>query len=598
VTSPVLAAEEARVRLLGVEPERAQARVQLGLILLLTVGVFWGVHQFAFVYDDKPLIVENEHIQYWRFLPGYFTGHFFTHMDAGARANYYRPVQLLWFRINHFLFGPNPAAWHVTTLLVHLLAVGLLFAVARELIGPGWVAAAAALFFALHPVHVEVVAWPSGVSELLVAVPALAAFLYFLRWRKTEARSTYVATVGWLGVALLAKENSLMLPALLAGTDWLLGREAQAALPAAVRVRRVLQRTWPLFALAAAYLAARWFALGGVMHAVTPLPASTVLFTWPGVLLFYARLLVWPVGLSAFYETPYITTAGLATFWLPLMACALMAGLLVWTVRRCARAGVAVLWLVLPVAPLLNFTVFPQGELAHDRYLFLPSIGFCLLLAFALTAARPVQPGHLPPLAIGVAVVVAAGYGALTAQQKWFWRDNLTLYLRGAAIAPGNNQVTNNLANEYFDAGRRGEALALYEQVVQRYPDYFLSRYNLGYAYYRLGRFAEAEPHLARAAELNPGDPEPLVRLAQIHMRYGRLPAAEQNLRRAIALRPTAVGYNLVLGLCLQGQGRNAEAIAAYRAEMAFDPWRKVAHDRIVQLTGKEATPPAPSPAR
>lgn len=590
------AAESSNTNPAGRASQRTE-RFWLGLAVLVTLLMYWGVQDFQFVFDDKPLILDNPRIQYSRFIPSYFTEHFFTHMDAVSKGNYYRPVQLLWFRMCFWMFGPVAAGWHWATLLLHLTMVALVFRLGRALGGNASFAGIAALFFGLHPVHVEVAAWASGVSELLVAVPMMASAIFFLRFRKSGDRVEALLAAIFCGVALLAKESAIVLPGLLFATDWILTRAEHAhGRSWRKQIRTSLLRVLPLLGMAAIYLVVRAIALGGLMHAVTPVSFGTMVMTWPSVLAFYMRLLLWPAGLSAFYDTPYVTSFSVNQVVLPLGIVMVAAVGLGWLARRNAMAAVAAVWLTLPLLPLLNFTVFPPEEIAHDRYLYLPSIGFCLLLGWGV--CRWVRGGSsvfgLPLLRLLAVFLIAAGYAGVTAMQKNFWEENLTLYRRGVQVAPNNNLVGNNLANELLARGQRKEAIAQYEKVLARNPDYFFTQYNLGNAYYQQKEYDKAEPYLKKAMELNPLDADPAARLSQIRLRQGNLSEAEALMRKAITLRPSAPGQRFALGLILESQQKFSEAKEAYQAEMEFDPWRDFARISLERLQ-KAAQPPAPA---
>ena len=139
---------------------------------------------FQFVYDDKPQILQNPAIRAWHYLPNYFTSHVWAELYPHVGGDYYRPVFLLWFRLNHAMFGVNPEGWHLTTVLCHVAATWLVFRLVRRLAASPWIAFSAATLFALHPVHIESVAWVSGVTDPLLAIFLLGSFLAYLQFRE------------------------------------------------------------------------------------------------------------------------------------------------------------------------------------------------------------------------------------------------------------------------------------------------------------------------------------------------------------------------------------------------------------------------------
>jgi len=282
----------------------------------------------------------------------------------------------------------------------------------------------------------------------------------------------------------------------------------------------------------------------------------------------------------------------------PLAAVVLAAGAVWWLARKSQLTAVAALWLTLPVLPLLNFTVFPPEEIAHDRYLYVPSIGFCLLLAWCLV--RFLRGGShvfgMPLGRLGAVFLIAGFYAAVTAMQTNIWEANLALYQRGVQIAPRNNLAANNLGSELLQRNRREEAITLYRSVLARNPDYFFTQYNLGNTYYQQHEYEKAEPYLKRATELNPVDADSVARLAQIRLRQGNLVEAETLMRRAIALQPATPGQRFALGIILERQKKTNEAMEAYRGEMQFGPWSDMARASLERLRKPAQLPTPPTP--
>ena len=151
--------------------------ILLVVALALTFIVYAGTLGFEFVYDDHEQVLENNYVHSWRFVGHYFTGHVWSNLYAKDPGNYYRPLFLLWLRVNHMLFGLEPWGWHLTTALAHLFATYLVYLLAVRLVRDPVTAGFAALIFGLHPVHIEAVAWVSGVTEPLLAVLLIPSFL-------------------------------------------------------------------------------------------------------------------------------------------------------------------------------------------------------------------------------------------------------------------------------------------------------------------------------------------------------------------------------------------------------------------------------------
>ena len=155
----------------------------------------------------------------------YFTSHVWAELYPNVSGDYYRPLFLLWFRLNHAMFGVNPEGWHLTTILCHVAATYMVFVLVRRLAASPWIAFSAATLFALHPVHIESVAWVSGVTDPLMAIFLIGSFLAYLRFREGNRW-------GWMGLALslfalglLEKETAVVLGPLVFLYAWLYAEE-------------------------------------------------------------------------------------------------------------------------------------------------------------------------------------------------------------------------------------------------------------------------------------------------------------------------------------------------------------------------------------
>jgi protein O-mannosyl-transferase len=587
----------------GREP-RLSNRLMIALVMSITMAAYIGTIKNKFVYDDRNQIVENNFIKSWRNAPSYFTGQVWQEIYPAFPGNYYRPVFLLWLLLNFKLFGLNAALWHLALALAHTAATLLVWKLARRLLKDDPAALIAALIFGLHPVHIEAVAWVSGATEPLLALMFIPSLLFYLNWREryqtlsgdeSTTASTSASTANgrgsiisakWLAaslamfaLAMLAKETALVLPLIIFFYEWIFGERGE-------RLRSGLKRAAPYFTLAIVYLAARGAALNGLGHQVTPLPAGVVLLTLPSVAWFYIKLLIWPSGLSAFYDTPYITSGGLSNFLLPLIAVVAVGAALGWWGWRKKEIAFASILIALPILPLLNLTVFLEGEIAHDRYLYLPSIGFSIIVAVAVRRIRFGSQQLLgqPAFQTFAVALIAVSLALMTSLQNGHWANNLLLFFRGAAVAPNNDIAKNNLANEMVERGLYDEAIKLYSEALARNPTYWRASYNLGFSYFKLGMREEAEKHLARATQINQLLADQSVHRAFTRMRLGSFDEAESEMRRAIESRPDAPGYHYALGVILQRKPDIAGALNEFKAAIVNNPEPQAAQSEIAEI--------------
>jgi tetratricopeptide (TPR) repeat protein len=338
----------------------------------------------------------------------------------------------------------------------------------------------------------------------------------------------------------------------------------------------------------AVYIAARIHALHAFSSRVTDISLAQNLLTIPSLLVFYARLLLWPVGLSAFYDTRYTSTISDAL--VPLLFCAIAGAAAVYVLvrARSRTAWFATILLLVPLAPLMKLDVFFRGEIAHDRYLYLPSVGFALLLGLIFREIHAVE-SRRKTVAYG-AVAIAIFFFSATMGQTLYWANDLVLYARGVAIAPDNLIVRNDLANELMKRGYRDTAVAQYRDVLRRDPSFWLARYNLGYAEYTAGDCAAASHDLDLAARQNALDAETFFYLGDCRFRLGDRQQGIALMRHGIELDPRLPNLRATLAddLAATGDAQNLhEALDLYRAEASANPAHPTAGARAAELSSK-----------
>jgi protein O-mannosyl-transferase len=565
----------------------------LAAVLLLTFLAYSGTLRYQFVYDDGAQIVYNPAVQSWRFAPRFFVEHVWS-SQPNAPASYYRPLFMLWCLINYTVFSLKPVWWHLSTLAAHLAATGAVYALSRRLLRDPIAAAIAALVFGLHPIHVESVAWVSGVADPLMTAFFVAAFLCYLNFREQRPRRAFwmAASLALYAFAVLTKEPGIVLPLIVFAYEWMFAQEFPRQ-PTPEResptqkLRRATFATVPYLLVAFAYLAQRFFVIKGLGSTRFNLPAMALPLTWPSLLWFYAHKLLWPVNLSPFYDTPYVTRPDLPHFVLPLLGLISLGAIFALWLRslsapRDSTSGnprphsvalFALVWIVAPILPVLDIVSLEPREIAHDRYLYLPCVGLALLVAMAIRRLRftSSQLFGQPAVQVIATLALVASLGLATVRQNVYWANDLLLFYRGVRIAPTSESATNNLANALLERGYYDEGIRMHRQILQRDPGYWMSHYNLGNAYTKLGQLDQAEAAMFRAAQINPGNPQLFMYLGMIQMKNRHLPDAEHNIREAIRIWPRGTGAHFVLGLVLTQEGKLAEAAQEFRRELALD---------------------------
>ncbi|HSA91466.1 MAG TPA: tetratricopeptide repeat protein [Terriglobales bacterium] len=540
--------------------------------------------RFEFVFDDHLSIERNPLLNSWRNVPRFFSEHFWSHVE-GVPPRFYRPLLLLWFLVNRSVFGLHPAWFHATTVLMHLLAVALVYALAARLLQDRRAALVAAAVFALHPTRVESVAWISGVADPLLAVCFVGAFLCYLNSREAPARRATWRALALLlfAGALAAKEIAVVLPALVFLHACFTEESTRRA-----KMVAGAKAMFPYLALAIGFVVIRAKALGGWV-AASSISTGTAMLTAPRLLAFYLRLLLWPVGLSPYYDLEYVDHVGPA-FLVPLAVVGLCgAGIGWWWMRgRDWRVAWAASWGLLALLPALNARFVNENELVHDRYLYLGSVGVALLAGLGWRwLDQRLRPG-LAWVAPGLALVAGAAMAVGSAQQSMYWRNDGALFTRAVEVAPRSFKARLSLATVYKDRGRLAEAIEQFKAADEVQPGW-LSAFNLGICYYESGDLDLAEKHFRRAIAFAPDVSETYVRLAVIRLARDDAEQAEGLLRKAVGISPNAPGYHFLLGVAYGNQGKKEAALEAFQEEVRRFPESTQAREAIRRLEAMPA---------
>lgn len=558
------------------------------VVCVVTFLAYLSTLSFGFVYDDKPVITDNVAIRSWHSVSYYLTPQLSV-AGSPSSGSFYRPVTLLWLRLNYAFFGLDPAGWHFAMVLCHVLMTYLVFLLVEKLSGNRTTAIIAALLFGLHPVHVENVAWLSSVNDLLMSVLLAGSFIAYLNYRNgRKLRFWMPASLLLFGLALLSKETAAVFPLLILFFAVIFEGRLREEGWISHALKRGLAAI-PFFVVLGAYLAIRRMLLHVVAPPLAPLSWTTMLLTAPAVLWFDLRHLLFPISSSEFYSLAYVTAPGFRSFVLPIL---FLLGSLVaaafyiskWSNRNLGFFALGLTFV--PILPTLYLRAIAPANFLHDRFLYFPSVGIVILIALALeeiSSLRTQQARRGTVMWAAVAILcIAALAGTVSHQMQW--KSNLSLYRNAIKYAPQNPILQVNLGNEFAGLGHYDEALPLYLSALQNDPFSWLSNYNLGYGYYRTSRLPEAENYLKRAIQIDDRDPDQFIYLALAEMARGELAEAAQNARRAIQKGPSSPGFHLILGKILEAGGDRSGAFGEYRAELVSHPDNGLAKSEVQRL--------------
>lgn len=519
---------------------RVPDRLVALFLFLISVAVYLPALEGEFVFDDRTQIEGNQLIQRPEYFGRALRSDVFafrseSHLSGGV---YWRPGFVAWLIVNYQLFGIEPLGWHLTSLLVNGLAVVLAYFLVRRIGASQAFAACAAALFALHPVHVESVAWISGVTDPLLAVFYFGSLLLVFRLREKPTLGRWAAALGAFAGALSVKEPAILFPALVViavRQRWGSAEDGKERWSAAIRFAA------PFAVVAVGYFICRFVALQGASlyyAGLTPLGAAARnLLTAPSALIFYLREALLPFWIAPAHALRPVSlaTAGWGNFVAPLAS--LVVGALVMerlvSRNRLANFGVGLFFLSLAAA--LNVSGLGFENIVHDRYLYIPVLGAIVTVLCLIESGIARIPGtHRAVVSNGMiaaTAVAACFFGVLTVRGQEAWSSNSKLWDTAVSSDPG-------------------ASWALLERSA---------------ALLGQGRLDEARRDVELAYRLTPFSPEVILQRADVAIEQARYADAIGDLRFFLERMPESADARTKLGVALQRSGQHDAAIALFR---------------------------------
>ena len=497
-----------------------------------------------------------------------------------AFASFYSTnwIPLTWisFMAEISAFGRNAGWLHIDNMMLHLASVLLLFRMLRRSTGEVAAAGLAAALFAVHPVHVESVAWIAERKDALSTFFLMLSLSAYLEYAREPRLRRYLTTFGLLALGLMAKPMLVTAPCLMLLLDhWPLGRLEK------VGARRLLLEKLPFFALVAGSSLVTVLAQRKNMANLQLLPFSLRFANAVNSYWAYIGKLLWPVKLTAFYPYPEHQSG-----WLMLAGLFGLVAVTLLSLREAKRRPYFVtgwLWYVGSLIPVIGLVQVGDQALA-DRYTYIPSIGLCFAAAWALREAAAARPALRQALWSGAVAAVAA-LAVVARVQTGYWRDTRALWTHALAVSEHNYIAESGIGTMYLSDGNLAEAIAHYRKAVQYEPKYALIFNTLGATLLRYGHAGEALPYLERAVELRPQYIEARSNLGMGYAELGRLQDAVAQYRRVLELEPGYAEVENNLGIALAREGKAAEAVTHFERATAISPDYADAHyDLAVML--------------
>ena len=517
-------------------------------IVIVSVAVFLPSLTGEFLWDDELLIVHNPAVKSISNIPAAFAKPFFDQVIETPRITFYRPLVTTINTIQYMLFGLVPSWWHLFNLLVHAAnAVLCYFFILRFTRAQREEAFLGAMVFAMHAVHTESVCFISGRTDLLAMLFILTSiFLFFSRSEKRTL--TLIGSVFLFTLGLFTKELVLMTPVAIIAIDYVASEKITLRDWFRKHSPTLLLRLIPFLVIGAGYLFIRFFLVGGIR--VPTYPTGHALTTWlvmPRVFFRYVLLTIVPVWLNCDYTAAFRAPkgpsfGGLGGF-------AFLLGFIIltlWLVKRKKEMSLGFLWFLIFLFPVLN--IFPLGLWMAERFLYIPTLGFSILLAVGL---KPVhERKNIKRILWGRALFLIL-WGALAFSRSFAWRDAQILWKDAVKKNPDNSQARVIYGQVLFSRGKyaNAEKQLILADCLSDYAGlraartgpttlYIQKLQTLLKIYTQTGRFEKAETLLQDLKKLSPESANILILDARLKLARGELAEAEDAFSKAREKNP------------------------------------------------------------
>jgi tetratricopeptide (TPR) repeat protein len=565
-------------------------------LVLMTAAAYWPVSQNGFVnFDDETYVTQNRHVSEglsWQGVKWAFTEFY---------ACNWHPLTWISHMLDVQIFGMQAKWHHLVSLAFHILNILLLFGILRCTTRRVWASAFVAALFAMHPLHVESVAWIAERKDVLSTFFWLGAIWVYWYYGKRPRWGRYAGVAVLFALGLMSKPMVVTLPLILLLLDyWPLERYGKNAGKSSLS--GLIVEKLPLVGMSLVSAIVTVWAQRG---AISTLDTVSLSMRLANAIVSYGRYvweMVWPAKLAVLYPYPRHPQYAEAAVVLVLLVAATAASL--YFGRRMKFLVVGWFWYLATLVPVIG--LIQVGEQSHaDRYTYLPLVGLFVIVAWA--AAEMVK--RKPVLRFGAIVVATAILmvaGIMTFRQAGYWKDSISLFERAIAVTTDNHLAMTNLGNALVAGGepdrameqfreslqlapKRAETLSgigrilfernqlkeswdLYKRAAELRPQLQRTQLNAGVSLIALGRFAEAEPYLRKALELDSVSAEAWTALGRVLGATGRVEEGIATCRKAIEISPGFGAAHYTIATLYRAEGDMAAAAAEYRICIDMQP--------------------------
>lgn len=583
------------------------------VLILTTSALYVGVTANDFInYDDQTYVFDNKNVSEGLSWQGIHWALITTH------SNNWHPLTWLSHMLDCSLFGVRPGWHHLINVLLHMINMLLLFLAFRQMTGDPWRSGFVAALFALHPLHVESVAWVSERKDVLSALFWMLTMISYAGWIRHKNNCLYLTALLLFILGLAAKPVLVTLPFVLLLLDiWPLKRlvpTEAGTWPLFRTVQLVLEKT-PFFALSAASSVVT-YGVQQITGAVQPgnlFPLGLRVANAIVVYTLYLKNLVFPFHLTVYYPHP-----GMRSFLELSMSVAVLTTLTylaVKNIRQYPHLLIGWLWYLGTLVPMIGLVQVGQQAMA-DRYTYIPLISIFVMISWSVPN-RMFRRQWAQMALLGVSVVVFGIMTAISMKQLAYWKDSITLFEHALAETENNAMAHYVLGEEYARKGKTQLSISHFHAALRIAPwapkthlsignlylgldDYAsaANHYrlalkidpdngklcnNLGVALWMSKQYREAEINFLKSQKYLPQAYEAYGNMGGVLLDQGKAAEAAEQFSRAVAINPHVAHIYYKLGISLLQLGKSEKAISSFKKAIALQPGWAAAHEQIGQ---------------
>jgi Flp pilus assembly protein TadD len=532
-------------------------------LVAVTFCIYWQVRHHDFVaYDDPAYVTGNAKIKAGLTSDSVLWA--FTSIHSGN----WHPLASMSHMLDVQLFGLNPQWHHFMNVFLHLVNTVLLFLLLDRMTVSPWQSLFVAALFALHPLHVESVAWVSERKDVLSTLFFLLTLILYSRYVKRPTCSGYLLTLCAFTLGLMSKPMLVTLPFVLLLLDyWPLGRTGFSR-PDARTCKRLIVEKIPFFVLSAAScvvtIHAQW-------DAAANLKGVPLLFRFVNALMayvYYLGKMFWPSHLAAIYPLPptWTVVQGIEAFLLLAGITALSA----LTISRHPYLLVGWLWYLGTLVPVIGLVQVGRQFIA-DRYTYIPLVGIFILFAWGVPDLVRGRRYRRIALSVAAGLILLAS-AAFSRVQLGYWKDSVTLFRHATDLFPDNYIARNILGNVLSETGRIEEAISQFSQVLQVWPEDVEALTGIGIVLVKQGKNEEAARYFNEVLRIYPESVEGHFQIGLLLAERGKIDEGIYHFTRTLQINPEDAESHHNLGVALVKQGRLEEAIYHFKEALRIQP--------------------------